>query len=112
MPWPELTARERRRTRRYPIRLPLGYRVTEGAEGNGGQTGQGETCDISSKGILFAADPQPPAGSVIDLTLHWPVRIGDGMPIRLVVSGPILRCDARGVVLLVKRYYFFAEPSP
>jgi hypothetical protein len=103
---PGRRVRERRRARRYPLKLPLHYRVTEN---RGGQAGDGETIDISSKAILFGGDSHPPIGSTIEAVMRWPVQVGGEMPLRLVISGPVLRRDDRGAVALIKRFEFFQE---
>jgi hypothetical protein len=101
--------RERRRTRRYPLKLEVAYRT---ASEGGGFTGSGETRDISSRALLFTADSELAAGANLQVTLRWPVELGGATPIRLLASGPILRRDSRGIVLLIKRYAFIHAAGP
>jgi hypothetical protein len=101
-------SRERRRARRYPLKLPLRYRITEA---RGGQSGGGETVDISSKALLFTGDAQPPTGVTIEVVMRWPVQVGEETPLRLLVAGPVLRRDERGAVVLIKRFEFFQQPA-
>ncbi len=95
-------ARERRRARRYPLRIELHYREPEAGQSDR----YGETCDISSKGIRFTVDSVPRAGATLEIALRWPLRLGDALPLRLIITGPVLRADSRGAVVLIKSFYF------
>jgi hypothetical protein len=100
--------RERRRTRRYPLRLPIRYRTVENrSSGAGG----GQTVDLSSRAVLFTTEGQPPIGSTVEAAVQWPVQVGDETPLQLIISGPVLRRDSRGVVALIKRFEFIRERS-
>ncbi len=94
---------ERRRARRYPLRIGLHFR---GSDDAGQFGGRGETCNISSRAVLFTADAPPCAGTTLELAILWPVRLGDALPLRLIATGPILRSDSRGTVMLIKNFHF------
>jgi hypothetical protein len=96
-------AQERRRARRYPLRIDLRYRRAESA---GQSSGEGATCDISSKAVRFIAEAPPPAGAILEIAMLWPLRLGDALPLRLIVTGPVLRADSRGTVMLIKSFHF------
>jgi hypothetical protein len=80
---------DRRDNRRYEIRLPLHYRVTE--KGAAPRTGSGTTCDLSTGGLSFRCRRALPVGTHIEMTVDWPPRLGDIYPIDLVMTGFIVR---------------------
>src|SRR5664280_2872373 len=82
-------AHERRLACRYPIEVPLEYRLMAHGEIIG--TGMGRTVDISSSGILFESDRTLPAQRIIQLRLDWPGRRGTAMPVELQVTGRTVR---------------------
>ena len=38
--------------------------------------------------------------------MRWPLRLGNDLPLRLIVTGPVLRVDSRGSVMLIKTFRF------
>jgi hypothetical protein len=92
------------------LRLPIRYRAVESRTSG---AGLGETVDVSSRAVLFTAEDQPPIGSTVEAAVQWPVRVGDETPLQLIISGPVLRRDSRGVVALIKRFEFVRQgPGP
>jgi hypothetical protein len=88
------------------LRLPIRYGTVESRSGG---AGSGETVDLSSRAVLFTTEGQPPIGSTVEAAVQWPVQVGDETPLQLVISGPVLRRDSRGVVALIKRFEFVRE---
>ena len=84
-----ITATERRRNRRYDLRLPLHYRVA--AKGTMPLAGAGSTCDLSSSGLSFRCRRALPVGAHIELMVDWPSKYGDMYPIELQVTGFVVR---------------------
>jgi hypothetical protein len=85
----DLTTTDRRRNRRYELRLPLQYQVAE--KGTLPRTGTGNTCDLSSSGLSFRCRRPLPVGAHIEMTIDWPSKYGDMYPIELLVTGFIVR---------------------
>jgi len=83
------TATDRRRNRRYELRLPVHYRVAE--KGMMPRTGSGNTCDLSSNGLSFRCRRPLPIGAHIEMMVDWPSKYGDMYPIELQVTGFIVR---------------------
>ena len=83
------TTADRRATRRFPIALPLQYKVFRGttllAEGIG------RTMDISSHGILFHAGAHLEPYLRLELSIDWPMFQAPGPPMKLLVFGDIVR---------------------
>jgi len=80
---------DRRDNRRYEIRLPLHYRVSE--KGAPPRSGSGTTCELSTRGLSFRCRRALPVGTHIEMTVDWPPRYGDIYPIDLVMTGFIVR---------------------
>jgi len=80
---------DRRDNRRYEIRLPLHYRVSQ--KGAAPRSGSGTTCDLSTTGLSFRCRRALPVGTHIEMTVEWPPRYGDIYPIDLVITGFIVR---------------------
>jgi c-di-GMP-binding flagellar brake protein YcgR len=85
----DLTATDRRRNRRYDLRLPLHYQVAE--KGALPRTGSGNTCDLSSSGLSFRCRRPLPIGAHIEMSVEWPSKYGDLYPIELLVTGFVAR---------------------
>ena len=83
------TLADRRDNRRYEIRLPLHYRVSE--KGAMPRVGSGTTCDLSTGGLSFRCRRTLPVGTHIEVTVEWPPRYGDLYPIDLILTGFIVR---------------------
>ena len=90
---------ERRRHLRYPIIARAEYRVA----GNREQT---KTIDMSSRGVLLETDRSLPIGDAIQISIDWPALLEQRTPLRLVVSGRILRSNVLGTAVVIRRYDF------
>jgi hypothetical protein len=85
----DITTTDRRRNRRYELRLPLHYQVAE--KGAMPRSGSGNTCDLSSNGLSFRCRRPLPVGAHIEIGVEWPSKYGDLYPIELQVTGFIVR---------------------
>jgi len=83
------TTIERRTDRRYELRFPLRYRVSQ--KGEPACTGTGLTSDLSVGGIAFRCRKPLPVGAHVELLVDWPARYGDAYPIELRVTGFVVR---------------------
>ena len=91
---------DRRGSRRYPIARPLRYHTGSGLKG------EGETINISSKGILFRCGAQLPVGDLIEAELDWPFFVDDEHSRGLKVYGMIVRSDDHGTAMAISKYEF------
>jgi len=99
-----VTELERRLNRRYDIRLPLHYRVSQ--KGQPPRSGSGLTCDLSAGGIGFRCRRPLPVGAHIEMTVAWPAKYADMHPIDLVITGFVVRSDAgRTAVRMTSRRF-------
>jgi hypothetical protein len=102
---------DRRESRRYDVRLPLQYRVSQ--KGVMPRTGSGLTLDMSASGLSFRCRKPLPVGSHIEVVVDWPAKYGDVYPIDLQVTGFVLRSDhGRTAVRMTSRKFRVAsEPA-
>jgi hypothetical protein len=95
---------ERRMQWRYPVALELEYRVIEGGEVV--RTGTGRTGNISSGGLLFITENQLAQGPAVELSIRWPAVAADAPFVELRMFGRIVRSDANGTAVEMRRYHF------
>jgi len=104
---------ERRGNRRYELRLPLHYRVSQ--KGQPPRSGSGLTCDLSTAGISFRCRRPLPVGAHIEMTIAWPAKYAETYPMDLVITGFVVRSDpGRTAIRMTSRRFrteSFAEPT-
>jgi hypothetical protein len=93
--------RDRRRGARYPLRLTLKFSAVTPPI----CSGDGETLNISSKGLLFTTKESLAIGQRLQVSLDWPASL-DNIPLRLVVSGEILRSGDGQSAMTIEKYEF------
>ena len=100
---------ERRNARRYDLSLPVIVRIpTE--RSNGKQNGQ--TRDISTRGVYFVIDQDLQAGSELDITLTLPAEVTNSSEVFVRATGKVVRVERRGedgelqmgVAAVIERY--------
>jgi len=69
-------------------------------------TGHGQTIDIGSGGVAFAAEGALTKGSFIELSISWPVLLDENCPMRLIVFGRILRVQAKRAACSIDKWEF------
>jgi len=94
----ERVREERRRSQRFPIQRSVRY------ETRSARTASGTTVDISSSGVLFTTDYLPSLGETVELALDWPARLGHKTPLKLVITGRVVRVDAKRAAIAIKRH--------
>ena len=101
---PSLIFADRRAKRRYPISLPVQYKIIKNYMVTG--TGKGTSLDLSSGGICFAGSEPLRIGSYLELSLSWPVLLNQSCPLKLVASGRVVRSDHQCTAIRLDRYEF------
>ncbi len=94
---------ERRSKVRFPLELPLRYRTLERRHPS---PGQGCVINMSSGGVLVTAQHEMRVGIVVELSIDWPFLLDGRVPLQLVASGKVARCDSASFVLLLSRHLF------
>lgn len=110
MPGPRMNLglSDRRSRERFPISLPVEFRMLS----NGERCGSGKTRNISSTGVLLEiAEPKRIVGP-IEVMVSWPYLLDDACPLKLVMKGRVVRTDASGVVAIKTQQHEFRTAGP
>ena len=97
-------AAERRNNARFPCRLAVSYQTLEHPIITG--QGMSETLNISSKGILFTSNEQFQSGQLVQVSLDWPARLENQVPLKLVAEGRIVRNSEGQTAMTIDKYEF------
>jgi hypothetical protein len=97
-------SQDRRSKRRYPIELPVQYKIMKNYLVMG--TGTGNSLDLSSGGIAFTCNTPLKIGSYLELSISWPVLLNQSCPLKLVASGRVVRSDHTRTAISLDRYEF------
>ena len=100
---------ERRMARRYDLSLPVAVRMPINRE-PGAHNGQ--TRDISTRGVYFTMQRDLSPGTEVDFTLTLPAEITRGTEVFVRAHGKVIRVDKRrddnhetiGVAAVIERY--------
>jgi len=97
------TPLERRSKIRYPVSLNVKYRTV----GRSNRiSGVGRTLNMSSGGLLIAADQRTEVGAKVELNVEWPSLLDGAIPLQLVAVGRVVRCLESGFALSFTQYQF------
>ena len=100
----ELSAPDRRGTDRFPLENDVRYKLMEARRS--AQTGQGQTRNISSSGILFTTEARLPLGQRIELSVDWPAQLNEHCGLKLVALGKIVRSSDDAAAINIEKYDF------
>ncbi|HWF09988.1 MAG TPA: response regulator [Bryobacteraceae bacterium] len=95
---------DRRTNARFPCRLAVSYQALEHPFLSGVATS--ETLNISSKGVLFATDEPLQQGQLLQVSVDWPARLENQVPLKLVAEGRIVRNDNGLAAMRIDKYEF------
>lgn len=102
---------ERRAARRFSMMLPVRLRYPDGA---GVIEKEGETRDVSYRGLFFLTDAEPAAGSAIEFVLTLPQQITLAGDVHIRCHGHVLRVEPHngrhGVAARIERHEFLPAP--
>lgn len=102
---------DRREHKRYPVALPMRYRVTP--RNAVPLTGTGTTCDISEGGVGFFCREALPTGSHIEVVAQWPTKAAGGTPLDLRMTGFVLRSNQTvAAAMVTSRKLCVEDPVP
>jgi len=103
-PKPRFAPYERRQHQRFPITAASRFIVS-------GSRGQATTTDISSGGVYLKTEQILPIGKQIQVLIDWPALLDQRCPLRLVITGKILRSNEGGTAIGILRYDFRIRPK-
>ncbi len=100
---------ERRMARRYDLALPVNIRMPINREP---RAHNGQTRDISTRGVYFTLRKDLAPGTEVDFTLTLPAEITRGTEVFVRAHGRVVRVDKRsdddhetiGVAAVIERY--------
>jgi hypothetical protein len=100
---------ERRLARRYDLSLPVNVRLPITREP---ATHDGQTRDISTRGVYFIMQKELSPGTEVDFTLTLPAEITRGSEVFVRAHGRVVRVDKQrdddhetiGVAAVIERY--------
>jgi PilZ domain len=103
------TSAERRASRRFTMALPLTLREPSSESSEW----QGETRDVSFRGLYFLADTDFAVGSEIEFVLTLPKEITLATDVHIHCSGLVVRVEPhegrKGVAARIERYEFLPQ---
>jgi CheY-like chemotaxis protein len=99
-----LSGADRRTNARFPCRLAVSYQALEHPFFSGKATG--ETVNISSKGVLFAASEPLQPGQLLQVSVDWPARLDNEVALKLVAEGRVIRMIDGQAAVRIDKYEF------
>jgi DNA-binding NarL/FixJ family response regulator len=97
-------AADRRTNARFPCRLAVSYHTLEHPFLSGEATS--ETLNISSKGLLFTSNDPLQPGQLVQVSVDWPARLENQVPLKLVAEGRIVRNNDGQTAMRIDKYEF------
>jgi hypothetical protein len=98
-----LRPNERRSAMRFPIERDARYRVYKRSTI---EVGTGKTINMSSTGVLFTTQRALKPGERIELSAAWPAQLDNKCPLKLVMSGRVIRASDAVAAMVIERYEF------
>ena len=95
---------DRRRGQRLSLHLGLQFTIREHGTVIG--TGEGKIRDVSRSGIFFESSTIVPPGSVLQLTVDWPVRFQNKTRVDWIVDAVVVRNTQFGMGINIMRQRF------
>ena len=96
---------ERRSGQRFPIRMPVAYRLFLKEDRRVLSQGKGQTIDISHTGVLFNTLKMYPVGAAAEMLIEWPPG-AEKIQVQLSLIGSVVRSDEHGTAVRILRHSF------
>jgi len=93
---------EWRSRRRFPLKLPVEYRLLGRRE----RRGFGGTCNISTTGVLFEVADRQRFSGPIESMLSWPCMLNGACALKLMMKGGVVRIEGRGIAIESSQHEF------
>jgi hypothetical protein len=95
---------DRRASVRFPLSLDLRYSVSYRRAPL--ETGSGQSIDLSSSGLLFAAQGPLKPGLKLDVAIIWPILLDEHVQLQLVVTGVVVWSSETETAMRIQRHDF------
>jgi hypothetical protein len=101
---PKEPGRDRRASVRFPLALDVRYSVLN--HGAPVETGSGQTIDLSSSGLRFAAQGPLWPGTKLEVAINWPVPLDGHVRLQLIATGVVVWSNATQTAVQILRHDF------
>jgi hypothetical protein len=101
--WKSEAKEDRRSKHRFTMQREMRFKVLENERIV--VTGTGRTIDMSSNGIAFESGSLKP-GSLVELSVSWPVLLDETCMMRLIVFGRVVRASNHMAACTIDKYEF------
>ena len=95
---------DRRASVRFPLSLDVRYSVSHRCAPL--ETGSGQSIDLSSSGLLFAAQGPLKPGLKLDVAIIWPILLDEHVQLQLVVTGVVVWSSETETAMRIQRHDF------
>jgi hypothetical protein len=95
---------DRRASARFPLTLEVCYTVTH--RGIPEETGSGQTIDLSSSGLRFAAAGPLKPGRKLGVAITWPVLLDGKVQLQLIATGVVVWSSETETAMRIQRHDF------
>jgi hypothetical protein len=95
---------DRRAKHRFVIARELRFKVLDGERPT--TTGVGKTVNMSSGGVAFETITRLVPGTLVEISISWPVLLDQTCLMRLVVLGRVVRTRRQIVACTIEKYEF------
>ena len=95
---------DRRASARFPLTLEFSYSISH--FGTPEQTGSGQTIDLSSSGLRFAAPGPLQLGRRLVVAITWPVLLDGKVQLQLIATGVVVWSTATETAIRIQRHDF------
>jgi len=100
---------DRRQSDRFPIVRELRYRILNKRSVT--ESGSGNTVNMSSSGVLFAAERVMSPGCRLELSINWPVNLNDKCALRFVARGRVVRTERGTAAIEILEHEFRTQSA-
>jgi hypothetical protein len=100
---------ERRSKVRFPLDLRVRYRSLAR---QAPAVGTGVVTNMSRSGVLISSEDTMSMGSQVELSIEWPSLLDGRVPLQVVTTGRVVRCEASSFAVVLTRYQFRTTKKP
>jgi len=86
----------------YPVELEMKYKIRARTPG----VGTGQTRWMSSQEVIFTADRPIEAGTLVEISIAWPVLLNNRVALQLVVEAKIAESQGTRATARILKHHF------
>jgi hypothetical protein len=100
---------DRRSHLRFPVHQGVSYKLLDEKRSI---VGTGETVNLGSGGVAFTTTHRLPTNAPVEISINWPARLNGTCPLKLVVTGRVIRSEEDNAVVQIERHVFRTCAAP